>query len=200
VHDYVGGELATTLPANNYLITTDLVTNLKSRNIISIPIETITTVKTGTTTITTGGQRMQFSFFDPSTGNPPTTTVLTHPIYIYKSYAYETPHDNTTYAESKWQLKATITKYNMTYGKPELYLTDGWGVSEKYSYNAINRLVSKKEFLGLTTGLTWDYEYIANTKLLSKYTDENRLIKTFTYDPKRPYENGWYRCASNDNL
>jgi RHS repeat-associated protein len=183
VHDYVGGELATTSPTNQTLITADLVTTLKSRNIISLPIETISTVKTGTTTITTGGQRMQFSFFDPATGVLPTTTVLTHPIYIYKSYAYETPHDNTTYADSKWQLKATITKYNMTLGKPELYLSDGWGVSEKYTYNATNRLVSKKEFLGTTTGLTWEYLYEANTKLLSKYIDENGLIKTFTYDP-----------------
>jgi RHS repeat-associated protein len=182
VHDYVGGELATTATTPNpVLITTDLVNNLKSRNIIAIPIETKSTVKTGTTTITTGGQRMQFSFFDAL--GAPTTTVGTNPIYIYKSYAYETPRDNTAYSEAKWQLKATITKYNAAFGKPELYLSDGWLVSEKYTYHPTNRLVSKKEFLGATTGLTWDYEYIANTKLLSKYTDENRLVKTFTYDP-----------------
>ena len=116
------------------------------------------------------------SFFDAS-GNS-TTTVGSNPIYIYQSYAYETPHNNSVYAEANWKLKATVTKYNATLGKSELYLSDGWAVSEKYSHPT-NRLVSKKEFLGLTTGLTWDYEYEANTKLLSKYTDENRLVKTF---------------------
>jgi RHS repeat-associated protein len=181
VHDYTGGELAANSPANNYLLTADLVTNLKLRNIISLPIESSSTVKTGTTTVTTSGQRMKMSFFDAS-GNP-TTTVGTNPIYVYQSYTYETPHDNSIYTDANWKLKATTSKYNIAFGKPELYLSDGWNVSEKYTYHPTSRLVSKKEFLGLTTGLTWYYEYEANTKLLSKYTDENGLVKTFAYDP-----------------
>ena len=175
VHDYDGISLT-----GITFISTDLVSNLKSRNIISTPIETITTVKTGTTTITTGGQRIQFSFFDAA-GNT-TLTAGTNPIYVYKAYAYETPHDNSIYADANWKLKATVNAYNMTVGKPSSYKADGWNVPETYLYGT-NRLVSKKQFLGVSTGLTWEYQYETGTRLLSKYIDENGLIKTFIYDP-----------------
>ncbi len=82
---------------------------------------------------------------------------------------------------ANWITRLYIESYT-TNGMPQKIWRNNALAYEYYTWN--NKLLTKKELIGGASGtLTWDLEYITGTSLVNQITDENRLIKKFSYDP-----------------
>jgi RHS repeat-associated protein len=155
---------------------------LIDRNIISSPIVTTTGVTNDVTSdLSTdkiiSGQITGFNFFAVSAADATSmvvSTTTTNPIYLEKFYNLEYAIGSTA---QKWQLGGTIVSYETATKKPKEYRTDGWNISEFYNWQT-NGLIKERNF----GGLKWQYHLYPNTGLVDKITDENGLIKTFSYD------------------
>jgi RHS repeat-associated protein len=163
---------------------TDLVADkMKLLNIIAMPLEETTSVNG----VQVNGKKTQYGFFEISNGLPTTSTMNTFP-YPYQFFKYkmtwgangEVQVLNTLLG---WELEATITKYSPTKAKPETINLRAWenatetNATEKYTWET-NGLIKTRQF----KGFTWKYEYLPNTKLISKVTNKDGQFVTFMFD------------------
>ena len=178
----------TTVTTNKYITHTDynadpVATKLKQLNIIADPVEAITTVAG----VQINGARTQYSFFDNTTGLSTTSATNSFP-YPNQFYKYKMTWDANGNAQvfgtnSGWELEGTITKFDMTRGKPLSINLRAWenatetNATEKYTWET-NGLIKNRTF----KGFVWQYEYFPNTKLVSKIIDKDGQFVTYTYD------------------
>jgi hypothetical protein len=79
-----------------------------------------------------------------------------------------------------WITRVTIAAYT-TNGMPSTVTKNNFSVAENYAWT--NKLLTQKTFGTGANLLTWGIAYKAGTSLVEKVTDENGLIKKYTYDP-----------------
>ncbi len=181
----------TTVTSNKYITHTDynadpVATKLKLLNIISNPVEVISTVGG----VQVNGARTQYMFFDNTTGLPnwsSSSTVNTFP-YPFQFSKYKMTWDAAGTAQvlssnSGWEWEGTITKYDMARAKPLSINLRAWenvtapDATELYTW-ASNGLIKTRQF----KGFTWTYDYFPNTKLVQKITDKDGQFVTYSYD------------------
>ncbi|MBL7818777.1 MAG: RHS repeat-associated core domain-containing protein [Saprospiraceae bacterium] len=178
----------TTVTTNKYITHTDydadpVAVKLRQLNIIANPIEVTSTVGS----IQVNGARTQYSFFDNTTGLPTTSATSSFP-YPYQFYKYKMTWNaagatQVFSSNSGWEKEGTITKYDMSKGKPLSINLRAWenatasGATESYTWET-NGLIKIRQF----KGFTWTYDYFPNTKLVQKITDKDGQFVTYTYD------------------
>lgn len=101
---------------------------------------------------------------------------LAQPIYLKECLNNADPSVATN-----WITRLYIESYTAN-GMPQKIWRNNALAYEYYTWT--NKLLDKKEIIGGLSGtLTWKLGYIAGTSLVNRMTDENGLLKQFTYDP-----------------
>ena len=103
--------------------------------------------------------------------------------YDFSNFGHFVPKTVYSYTKDHWsKLETTIEEFNNK-GLPTVQRTSNYTQAVYYDWDAQNRIKSK--ILGRTWGtnrLSTFVEYIGNTTLANKITDENGLIKKYDYD------------------
>jgi RHS repeat-associated protein len=177
-----------TVTSNKYITHSDYAADpvaikMKALNMIANPIEVTSSVAG----VQVNGARTAYSFFDVSTGVQTTSATNSFP-YPYQFYKYKMTWNASGApqvfgANSGWELEGTITKYAPLKAKPETINLRAWenatttNATEIYTWET-NGLIKTRQF----KGFTWKYEYLPNTKLVSKITDKDGQSVSYTYD------------------
>jgi Domain of unknown function (DUF6443) len=179
-----------TVTTNKYITNASYATDpvaikLKALNMIANPIEVTSTVAG----VQVNGAKTEYGFFDVSTGLPlPATSTVNNFPYPFKFYKYKMTWNASGAAQvfganGGWELEGTINKYSPTKAKPENINLRAWenatatNATEIYTWET-NGLIKTRQF----KGFTWQYEYLPNTKLVSKIIDKDGQFVTYAYD------------------
>ena len=91
---------------------------------------------------------------------------------------------NNSGAMSAWDLEGTITKYDMSKGKPLSINLRAWenataaNATESYTWDDNNGLIETRTF----KGFTWRYSYYPNTRLVDTIRDKDGQFVKYIYD------------------
>ncbi|MEL7122907.1 MAG: DUF6443 domain-containing protein, partial [Bacteroidota bacterium] len=131
--------------------------------------------------VTTSGKHLEHAFFDETTGLKTTTNTIIP--YLYKVFDYEMTFEaNQNPLSGIWDNTTTVDEYDMVVGKPSKMSYRGWVDQEELSWDANNKLITKRKF----KNFEWDYDYYKNgsdaTKLLASITGIDNQTAYFRYD------------------
>lgn len=150
-------------------------TAFKNLNLL-VPLET--TMRIGTAesnVIDVKGNKTEFAFFDNSSGTFVSTTTSSTTNFIR-------PYQFKEYEGTAWVQKGQIDSYHGTgsaigrAGLPKQFTKTGWQ-AETYEWTAAG-LIKKRTF----SNFNWQYEYAANTGLVTKITNPDGQFTEYTYD------------------
>lgn len=133
-----------------------------------VPLETAISVS-GTQV---SGTQTDYDFYSNTTGAR-TSTATGSFIRPYQFNKYE----------GSWVLKGEVNSYHGTssttgrVGLPKEFTKAGWD-KESYEWTTISGLIKKRTF----KDFNWQYEYAANTGLVTKITNPDGQFSEFTYD------------------
>ncbi|MBK8563173.1 MAG: hypothetical protein IPN76_07435 [Saprospiraceae bacterium] len=170
--------------------------SLLARNMIGSPLETIT--KVGAALTTTGGSKTEYAFFDRATGLPTAAGPGTDP-RPHKFHEFEMTYANGNTGPSTfgWTQKGIIKEYHGTNssntfgkGKPKKFVQTCGTVEtcwkpEYYEWEK-GGLIKKKTYNDTTASyhnFVTQYQYIADTRLVSKVTGVDGQFVDHTSDP-----------------
>lgn len=136
-----------------------------------VPLET--SIKVGGTQVK--GSKTEFAFFDNTSGAFISTTASAATNFIR-------PYQFKNYEGASWVQKGQIDSYHGTgsatgrAGLPKQFTKTGWQ-PEAYEWTAAG-LIKKRTF----SSFNWQYEYAANTGLVTKITNPDGQFSEYTYD------------------